>query len=66
MNFLKKPEPPAPADFPPEFARYWNELANPQLIRREMAALLLAEMRATGPDWPTERFHILNKLLEQP
>lgn len=68
MNFRKKPEPQPPehfADAPVEFQKYWNELSDPARIRREMAALLLAEMRATGPDWPTDRFDMLNKLLEK-
>lgn len=68
MNFRNKPEPLPPenyADAPEVFRQYWTELADPRRIRREMAALLLAEMRATGPDWPTDRFDMLNKLLEK-
>lgn len=66
--FRKIPEPQLPehfADAPEEFREYWAELADPRRIRREMAALLLAEMRATGPAWPTDRFDLLNKLLEK-
>lgn len=69
MNFRKKPEPQLPEHFaeaPEEFRQYWSELADPRRIRREMAALLLAEMRATGPDFRTDRFDMLNKLLETP
>lgn len=68
MLFRKRndPQPPAHfADAPAEFSDYWRELSDPARIRREMAALLLAEMRASGPAWPTERFQILASLLEK-
>lgn len=62
-----KPKPIAvvepPAYFPPEFREYWDEIHDPKAIRREMATLLLADLRLTGPDWPTERFECLNRVL---
>lgn len=51
MIFRKKPEPQLPTYFvgaPAEFTEAWNDLSDPARIRREMAALLLTEMRATG------------------
>lgn len=66
MFFRRKPEPQPPAHFgdAPEAVREcWNDLSGPARVRREMAALLLAEMRVTGPAWPTERYDMLNKLL---
>lgn len=61
-----EPQPPANfADAPEVFRQYWTELADPRRIRREMATLLLAEMRHAGPDWPTDRFDMLNKILEK-
>lgn len=62
--FRKKPEEP-PEHFPEEFRKYWSELAHPRRIRREMATLLLAEMRHAGPGWPNDRFDMLNKILEK-
>ena len=65
--FFKKPiiqEVTLPPDhFPPEFIAIWNELGRPQAIRRELAALLLADLRETGPEWPTERYGCLHRLL---
>lgn len=52
-----------PEHFPPDFLRYWNEVSDPVAIRREMAALLLADLREKGPDWPTDRFYCLHRLL---
>ena len=67
MPFLKKQTPVTislpPSHFPPEFQRYWNEVVDAQAIRREMAALLLADLRERGPDWPTERYETLHRIL---
>jgi hypothetical protein len=69
--FSRKPAPqlPVPAHFedaPPLFTQCWNDLSDPARIRREMAALLLADMRSAGPAWQTDRFAALNKILEGP
>lgn len=52
-----------PIHFPAEFAQLWHEVDNPAAIRRELASLMLADLRATGPGWPTERFQALHELL---
>ncbi len=56
---------PAPDHFPPDFIPYWLEVRNPRAIRQEMAALLLAEFRLAGPNWPTERYALLKSLLPE-
>jgi hypothetical protein len=52
-----------PGHFPPEFIAVWNELRNPHAIRRELATLLLADLRESGPEWPTERYSVLHRLI---
>ncbi|MFZ5575928.1 MAG: hypothetical protein ACOY5S_12080 [Pseudomonadota bacterium] len=66
--FSRKPDDPQlPTHFvdaPAVFTQAWNDLADPTRIRREMAALLIADMRSAGPAWQTDRFAALNTILE--
>lgn len=56
-----------PEHFPAEFEQYWTAIANPQAVRREMAAILLAEFRLTDPDkMPTDRLRLLHDLMGEP
>jgi hypothetical protein len=67
MMFFKKAKLPEvtlpPGHFPPDFLILWNEVADVQAIRREMATLLLADLRESGPEWPTERYSCLHRLI---
>lgn len=52
------------------FERAWRDLEALQpgadkRLTQELAALLVADMRASGPDWPTERFRLLADLLRE-
>lgn len=65
MFRMRRSIPLAPPEyFPPYCREAWGALANPAAIRREAASLLLADMRVTGPSWPTERFECLRCLLK--
>lgn len=62
---------PTPAHFvgTGNFEDAWRELdqaIKPGPHRRhelELAALLLVDLRTSGPDWPTERYQVLADLL---
>lgn len=63
--------PPMPAAFVgiETFTETWNELVALHQPRRrdatalELATLMLVDLRATGPDWPIERYRELAALL---
>lgn len=70
LIFSRQANPP-PAYFDEVFAGLWRELnetfrPSPQLrLTQELAVLLLADLRSTGPDWPTERYRALAELLRR-
>ncbi len=52
-----------PTYFPRDFHEYWLAVEHPNAIRQELAALLLADLRVSGPDWAADRYECLRRLL---
>ncbi len=71
--FRSRPLAEAPAHFPDEFRRTFNEITAAlgdkatadRAVDIEAATLLLESLRATGPDWPTDRYDLLLRLLQR-